>query len=119
MRKKTLLTALLLSLLAGVTWAGSTVGSRIWREQSLESRSYRKYYVEFQEGEEARAGAIAQYDNSDIDMEIYDEGGCPVTSDRLTDARPVCIWTPDSTQVYTIKIINCERYDLKFHMVTN
>lgn len=57
--------------------------------------------------------------NGDISLFIYDELGHLVAQDAAYDTSPVCLWRPQKTQVYIIKVVNNEDcridYELKIH----
>lgn len=55
----------------------------------------------------------------DIDMYVYDQYGNRVDFDALADSNPLCIWTPDETQVFTVHVVNRTAVPITYHLTSN
>ena len=49
----------------------------------------------------------------------YDDNGDHVDFDALADDDPICVWTPRSTQLFTVHIVNCSGFPITYHLTSN
>lgn len=76
------------------------------------------YHLTFDDTEMATLEAN-DFGTGDIDMYVYDQYGHRVDFDDLPDGDPLCIWTPDRTQVFTVDIVNRTNHTIAYQLTSN
>ncbi len=56
---------------------------------------------------------------ADIDLKVRDIWGRLVESDTDSDRFPMCGWLPPYTRVYTVEVINAERFSVFYTLDVN
>jgi len=113
-----LLAGALVTLSLSPVLAGAVGGPKHSGAQTVQADGTDTYHIRFRGQEEASVVAVAA-DGEDIDLDIYDEDGDLIASDHDPDSTPVCLFTPDETQEYTIKVRNCMHHDVDYALATN
>jgi hypothetical protein len=93
------------ALVAGVAAGPALAGSDNPGEWhfSLEGNRQKAWSFNFYSGEEAR---VEVRGNGDVDVEIVDEFGTVVASDRSSSWQAVATFTPRRSKNFTVKVIN-------------
>ena len=109
--------ALCATLLLAPAHAGRTLGPAD-QVETVTAADTDIYRITFTGGERATIEAEG-YGSGDIDMYVYDEDGVRVDFDALSDNNPMCFFTPDYTQQFTIHIVNCSSHAVDYHLTTD
>jgi hypothetical protein len=77
------------------------------------------YVVRYAGGEDARATVAAIDETDDIDLYVYDGDGWVAALDRNESGVGICVWVPEYTRDYTLKVINRMGSQVDYLLYTN
>ena len=101
--------------------SGKTKGARhgaIVTYERVLARSSDYYAIKFNGGETARV-LVSGDGDTDLDLYVYDENGNMICSDVDSTDQTFCVWTPNWTGTFRIKIKNLGSVYNEYSLVAN
>lgn len=91
------------------------VGGSKYSVTTVRARSIDRFRVEFRAGERATV-AIDGGGDGDLDLAIFDESGNEICVRAGRTDREACSWTPRWTGIFTIAVVNQDRFDNRYRL---